>query len=163
MSDLNARLARLERDILASIKETAESIPNKLTIFVGEFLADPSFQQGLRTAKSGNLYYAQKNSSSRLRTLYGNIQRAITPNDRGNISNVKVSPKGVSVEYGYDPTTTVRSGTRSQSLEYAVINEKKRPFLLPGFSKFMNDRNGMTAIIKELETDIIDAFNQEFG
>ena len=163
MSDIAARLARLERGILAAVKDAAEEIPKELTIYVGEFMADPSYKTGLKTAKSGNLYYAQKNSSSRLRTLYGNIQRAITPGDRGNITKTQISSKGISVEFGYDTNTTVKSGTRSQSLAYAVINEKTRPFLQPGFAKFMNDKNGLSAILRELETAIIDEFNQEFG
>lgn len=163
MSDLSARLERLNRSILAAIKDAAEAIPNELTIFVGEFMADPSYKTGLKTAKSGNLYYAQKNSSSRLRTLYGNIQRAIAPGDRGNITKTRIDTRGITVEFGYDPSTKVKSGTRSQSLGYAVINEKTRPFLQPGFAKFMTDKNGAAAILRDLETDIVDAFYQEFG
>jgi hypothetical protein len=52
---------------------------------------------------------------------------------------------------------------------YAVYNEmgtaraKARPFLRPGFLDYMRDANGFKALIKELETTIVDEFLQEFG
>jgi hypothetical protein len=52
---------------------------------------------------------------------------------------------------------------------YARYNElgtsraKARPFLKPGFAAYMRDASGYKALIKELETAIVDEFLQEFG
>ena len=43
------------------------------------------------------------------------------------------------------------------------ITMKARPFLRPGLAQFEKDANGLPAILRELETAIIDEFNQEFG
>jgi hypothetical protein len=40
---------------------------------------------------------------------------------------------------------------------------KARPFLRPGLAQFEKDAGGLPAILRELETAIIDEFNQEFG
>lgn len=169
MSDLSQRLARLERGILAAVKDVAQNIPQELTIYVGDYLQGPQMKTGMVTAKSGNRYFKPLNSTDRLRTLYGNIQRAITPDEKGNISKVELRNGKFDIEFGYDPQTMVKSGTRNQSLMYAVYNEmgtaraKARPFLRPGFLDYMRDANGFKALIRELETTIVDEFMQEFG
>jgi hypothetical protein len=169
MSDISQRLARLERGILAAVKDTAQRIPQELSIYVGDYMQGPQMKTGMVTAKSGNRYFKPLNNTDRLRTLYGNIQRAITPGDKGNVSRVELRNGKFQIEFGYDPQTMVKSGTRNQSLMYAVYNEmgtaraKARPFLRPGFLDYMRDANGFKALIKELETTIVDEFMQEFG
>lgn len=43
------------------------------------------------------------------------------------------------------------------------ITMPARPFLRPGLRKFATDNNGLAAILRELEADIVDVFYQEFG
>lgn len=162
--DIGARLARLERGILAAIKQTVQSIPLELSAYVGEYLRDPSDQAGLKVSqRTGNRYYSVPNTTNRLRTLYGNIQRSITVGGKGNLTAVYQKGGIIGMQFGYDPLTPVRSGTRNQTLEYARINEKTRPFIEPGFRKYMTDANGFKAAMRELESAIVDEFYQEFG
>jgi len=167
MSDLSQRLARLERGILAAVKEVAQNIPEDLQVYTEDYL-NPN-EAGQKTAKSGQRYYPRPNTGTKLRTLYGNISRSLGQGGKGNISNVEFRNGKFEVEYGYDPRTPVKSGKINQTLMYALYNEmgtsraKARPFLKPGFAAYMRDANGYKALIRELETTIVDEFLQEFG
>jgi len=208
MSDIAARLARLERGILAAIKETSQNIPEELSIFI---LDEMDFTSSVKTKTGARKL--PKNSGSRLRTLYGNLTRALQPGGKGNISKSEFKQGKYTLEFGFDPTTKVTQGPRQGDLRYGLLHEyggtiphpggtpyifvgpgrvafiskakaqeyeaqtgikpketkphsiamPARPFLRPGLRQFMNDPNGLAAILRELETDIVDAFNQEFG
>lgn len=208
MSDIAARLARLERGILAAIKETSQNIPEELSIFI---LDEMDFTSSVKTKTGARKL--PKNSGSRLRTLYGNLTRALQPGGKGNVSKSEFKQGKYTLEFGFDPTTKVTQGPRQGDLRYGLLHEyggtiphpggtpyivveggkavfvsigkaqeieaktgrklpvtkphsitmPARPFLRPGLRQFMNDPNGLAAILRELETDIVDAFNQEFG
>jgi hypothetical protein len=175
MSDISQRLARLERGILAAVKEVTQNIPYELQIYTEDYL-NPN-ESGQKTAKSGRRYYPNNNTSGKLRTLYGNIARSLEPGGKGNFNKVEFRNGKFEVEYGYDPETQVISNGKTISLKYALYNElgakdrnakkgfraRARPFLKPGFAAYMRDANGYKALIKELETTIVDEFMQEFG
>ena len=208
MSDLNARLARLERGILAAVKETAQNIPEELSI---EILDQIDFTTSRKSKSGGRVL--PKNTGNRLRTLYGNLTRALQPRGKGNISKSEFKQGKYTLEFGFDPTTKVTQGNRQGDLRYGVLHEyggtishpggtpyifvgpgrvafiskakaqeyeaqtgitpkvtkphsitmPARPFLRPGLKAFLDSPNGMQAILRELETAIIDEFNQEFG
>lgn len=208
MSDIAARLARLERGILAAIKETSQNIPEELSIFI---LDEMDFTSSVKTKTGGRKL--PKNSGNRLRTLYGNLTRALQPGGKGNISKSEFKQGKYTLEFGFDPTTKVTQGPRQGDLRYGLLHEyggtiphpggtpyivveggkavfvsiakaqeieaktgrklpvtkphsitmKARPFLRPGLAQFEKDANGLPAILRELETAIIDEFNQEFG
>jgi len=89
--------------------------------------------------------------------LYGNIERSLIQNEKGNVSDVTIKNGIFTVAFGYDPSTSVQAGPRTTTLKYAVINEGKgRPFLDPGFRKYMSDAQGFKALMKELEADILE-------
>jgi hypothetical protein len=97
--------------------------------------------------------------------LYGNLTRAITPGEPGNISEVSVDRGVFTVNFSINTNEQVRAGTRTTSLVYAMLHElgkggqKARPFLRPGIAEYMKDQAGFAALIKELETDILDKLN----
>jgi hypothetical protein len=208
MSDLSARLARLERGILAAIKETSQNIPEELSI---EILDQMDFTTPGKSKSGARVL--PKNSGSRLRTLYGNLTRALQPGGKGNISKSEFKQGKYTLEFGFDPTTKVTQGNRQGDLRYGVLHEyggtiphpggtpyivveggkavfvsigkaqeieaktgrklpvtkphsitmKARPFLRPGLRQFETSPNGLPALLRELETDIVDVFYQEFG
>lgn len=208
MSDIAARLARLERGILAAVKETSQNIPEDLSVFI---LDEMDFTSSVKTKTGGRKL--PKNSGSRLRTLYGNLTRALQPGGKGNISKSEFKQGKYTLEFGFDPTTKVTQGPRQGDLRYGLLHEyggtiphpggtpyivveggkavfvsiakaqeieaktgrklpvtkahtitmPARPFLRPGLREFMNNPNGIAANLRELETAIIDEFNQEFG
>lgn len=133
--------------------------PEELSAYTSEFLRDTSesASDGLRIAKSKARYFTKPNTTNRLRSLYGNIERSMIPQGKGNISDVTIKNGIFTVAFGYDPSATVQAGPRSTTLKYAVINESKgRPFLDPGFRKYMSDAQGFKALMKELEADILE-------
>lgn len=157
MSDIQKRLRQAEAIILKRMKTLMDTAPYEMSAFVGEFLRDPSDKQGLKKSKkTGNRYYAVPNTTDRLRTLYGNIQRAITPRGKGNISKVEYRNGHFFLEFGIDTAMTVRAGTRSTTLEYAAINEATRPFIDPGFNKYFSDPEGWDALRQEFENMLIE-------
>lgn len=208
MSDIAARLARLERGILAAVKETSQNIPEELSIFI---LDEMDFTSSVKTKTGGRKL--PKNSGSRLRTLYGNLTRSLQPGGKGNISKSEFKQGKYTLEFGFDPMTKVTQGPRQGDLRYGLLHEyggtiphpggtpyivveggkavfvsigkaqeieaktgrklpvtkphsitmKARPFLRPGLREFMNNPNGLAAILRELETAIVDEFYQEFG
>jgi len=211
MSDIAARLARLERGILAAVKEASQNIPEDLSVFILEEMDITSKGAARKTSTGAKVL--PKNTGSRLRTLYGNLTRALRPGEKGNISKSEFKQGKYTLEFGFDPTTKVTQGPRQGDLRYGLLHEyggtiahpggtpyifvgpgrvafiskakaqeyeaqtgikpketkphsiamPARPFLRPGLRQFMNDPNGLAAILRELETDIVDAFNQEFG
>lgn len=208
MSDIAARLARLERGILAAVKETSQNIPEELSEFILQQMDSTSSTKTKTGARK-----LPKNSGSRLRTLYGNLTRALEVGGKGNISKSEFKQGKYTLEFGFDPTTKVTQGPRQGDLRYGLLHEyggtiphpggtpyivveggkavfvsiakaqeieaktgrtlpktkahtitmPARPFLRPGLREFMNNPNGMQAILRELETAIVDEFNQEFG
>ncbi len=157
MNAIQKALTRLERGILAVVKEAMQRQPEELAVFTGEYLRDPSDKSGLKKSKRGNLYFSTPNTTTRLRTLYGNITRATQPDNKGNISETTIQNGLISVEYGYDPNTSVKAGKRTTTLKYAVINENRgRPFITPGFKAYMNDAQGYKALLKELDAAILE-------
>lgn len=208
MSDIAARLARLERGILAAIKETSQNIPEELSEFI---LQQMDFTSSTKTKTGARKL--PKNSGSRLRTLYGNLTRALEVGGKGNISKSEFKQGKYTLEFGFDPTTKVTQGPRQGDLRYGLLHEyggtiphpggtpyivveggkavfvsigkaqeieaktgrklpvtkphsitmKARPFLRPGLRQFETSPNGLPAILRELETDIVDVFYQEFG
>lgn len=208
MSDIAARLERLQRGILAAVKETSQNIPEDLSVFI---LDQMDFTSSVKTKTGARKL--PKNSGSRLRTLYGNLTRALQPGGKGNISKSEFKQGKYTLEFGFDPTTKVTQGPRQGDLRYGLLHEyggtiphpggtpyivveggkavfvsiakaqeieaktgrklpvtkphsitmKARPFLRPGLAQFQKDAGGLPAILRELETAIIDEFNQEFG
>ena len=113
-----------------------------------------------RKAKSGARYYSQPNNSSELRTLYGNIQRALSPDGRfpGNITEVTTNATQVVLLSGIDTSATVKAGPRSTTLFYAELHElgkggqKKRAFLEPGIRDF--NKEEMPYILEEIADEL---------
>lgn len=211
MSDIAARLARLERGILAAVKEASQNIPEDLSVFILEEMDITSKGAARKTSTGAKVL--PKNTGNRLRTLYGNLTRALRPGEKGNISKSEFKQGKYTLEFGFDPTTKVTQGPRQGDLRYGLLHEyggtiphpggtpyivveggkavfvsiakaqeieantgrklpvtkphsitmPARPFLRPGLRKFETDNNGLPAILRELETDIVDAFYQEFG
>ena len=159
MNAIQKALTRLERGVLAAAKDAMQRVPDELYVATSEFLRDTSnsASDGLRIAKSKARYFTKPNTTKRLRSLYGNIERSLIQNEKGNVSDVTIKNGIFTVAFGYDPSTSVQAGPRTTTLKYAVINEGKgRPFLDPGFRKYMSDAQGFKALMKELEADILE-------
>lgn len=183
MNAIEESLKRLERGVLSAVKETMQRYPQELSIYVREYLIDPNKKDGLakrgkylntfanlskkkskKNKTAGDLYYTVPNKTKKLRTLYGNIQRAVTPKGKGNISEVELVGGKIVARYGIDGDTTVTAGSKTTTLTYAVEWDKgerptDRPFTTPGFKKFMSDAQGYKALMAELETAIVELAN----
>lgn len=163
-NDFARRIAKLEQQILADMKQTMQSAPIEISAFVQTFMRSPSDKKGLvRSQRTGNFYYNEPNTESRLRTLYGNLRRSIIVGQKGNYKSVEYRNGHFYIEFGYAPDTVVRAGTRNTTLEYGPINEKTRPFLEPGFAKYFADPEGWKALRQELEDSIFMRINQVFN
>lgn len=208
MSDIAARLARLERGILAAIKDTAQSIPELLSI---EILDQMDVVSSVKRPDGSRRL--PKNNTNRLRNLYNNLSEALQPGGVGNVSKWEFKQGRYSLEFGFNPMTKVTQGPRQGDLRYGLLHEyggtiphpggtpyivveggkavfvsiakaqeieaktgrklpvtkphsitmKARPFLRPGLAQFEKDAGGLPAVIRELETAIVDEFIQEFG
>lgn len=208
MSDIAARLARLERGILAAIKDTAQSIPELLSI---EILDQMDVVSSVKRPDGSRRL--PKNNTNRLRNLYNNLSEALQPGGIGNVSKWEFKQGKYSLEFGFNPMTKVTQGPRQGDLRYGLLHEyggtiphpggtpyivveggkavfvsiakaqeieaktgrklpvtkphsitmKARPFLRPGLAQFEKDAGGLPAVIRELETAIVDEFLQEFG
>jgi hypothetical protein len=172
MSSTAKRLEALQQIILREMKNTFQSVPYELSAFAGLFVGDPSDKTGLKKSKkTGNLYYSVPNQTDKLRRLYGNLLRSITPRQKGNYSKVDYKSGHFLIEYGYIPSTQVRAGTRTTTLEYVAMNEATdrgkstsiaRPFLEPGFSEYFNDPSGWESLRQNLEDLIVKELEKIF-
>ena len=109
-----------------------------------------------KVAKSGRRYYPDANTTNELRTLYGNIERAVSPKGKGNIFDVKVGKDGLILESGIDTNEKVETyNGKTVSLIYAAINDVKRPFLGLGFKEYVEQDypDAIEQILSELEDE----------
>lgn len=152
----NEYLDQLQRLVLSLAKSAVQRVPLEASFVVGEFKQGPQPSPGLVIAKkSKQRYYSVPNKTKKLRSIYGNIDRAITPGDKGNISNVTIEGGRIIVEMGIDTSVTVQSGNYSKSLAYAVINEKTRPYMTPGLALY--NKRDFPKLMDDLVTDLLDA------
>lgn len=169
MSSIEDRLKKLEQVILREIKTIAQSVPIGISAEVGDFLRSPDDKKGLvKSKKTGNLYYNEPNTTDQLRTLYGNIQRSTLVKGVGNYNKVEFKNGHFIIEFGYTPSTKVRSGNRMITLEYAEKHEtgkwggRPRPFLEPGFNQFFKNPEGWEYFRQEMEDMIYDELKRVF-
>lgn len=156
MNAVTSMLTTLERGIAEAAKQAMQEVPLHQSVYVGEFLHDPSYNTNQVITARGNRYYTKPNRTKTLRPLYGNIHRAVTPMDVGNVAHVELKSGIISATFGFDTSASVQAGTRKINLEYAAIQEKKRPFLSKGFAKFYKDPQGFKAILDDLQEAILE-------
>lgn len=167
----NKKLDDLEKAILREIKNLVDRAPLEISARVSDFLMSPSYKKGLKKSKNGNLYYSEPNTGTRLRSLYGNIRRAITIGKTGNYKSVTYKNGYFYVDFGYNPDTVVQAGNKTTTLKYAAMHEAEdrgkstsiqRPFVEPGFSKYMEEANGWEALRSEMEERIVQLIRSAF-
>lgn len=128
MKDMAERLARLDRSILRIVKDKAQEIPLALSAFILDRM--DSTKPERRKDGSRRL---PRNKTDRLRTLYGNLTRAVTPGGKGNLSEVKIKgTDNVAIDFGFDPTTKVTQGPRTGDLRYGMLHEYGGTIQHPG-------------------------------
>lgn len=127
MSSIEKRLAKLERGILAIVKDKTQRAAVELSSYVldqMEFTKPKKRKDGSRRLP--------RNSGSRLRTLYGNLSRAVTPGEKGNVNQITFDGKAMRLRFGFDPTTKVQQGPRVGDLRYGALHEKGGTIKHPG-------------------------------
>jgi hypothetical protein len=158
-------LTTVEREGLRAIKDAMQKAPLSIAPYVirnfSKMAAKPSSSRGakgLRKAKSGNLYWNEPNNTNKLRRLYGNLTRAVTPGERGNVTKTEIKDGAVVTTFSFDSSTTVKAGTETTTLLYGEKWEKgSRPFLGPGTKAYM--REEFPRLIKALQTELVDIYN----
>jgi hypothetical protein len=165
MNPIVDALKAVERDALRAIKAMLQRAPLRMNPYVvqnfSKVAAKPSTargSKGLRKAKSGNLYWNVPNRTNKLRRLYGNLLRAVTPDERGNVSKAEIKGGVVELTYSFETNTNVQAGTKATTLLYAEKWERStRPFLKPGTAVFM--RQEFPKMMRELQTELVDIYN----
>jgi hypothetical protein len=164
MNALTKAIENLQRVVLSTVKQRiVQEGPQILIAFYNDFL-QPSTVPDRQAKKSKRLYFSQPNTSNKLRTQYGNIQRALQEGEIGNITEVVIKNDTVSFISGINEQATVQAGPDRITLEYARFHEegtknfRARPFLNPGFALFMKE--GYPDIIEQIERDLLKAFNR---
>jgi hypothetical protein len=136
MSDMSERLTRLERDILGIVKKGAQTLPFEISAFVldrMDFTKPKVGKKGVRRLPP--------NKGDRLRTLYGNLTRALTPGQKGNVSEVSLGGKSiVNIKFGFDPKTQVKQGPRTGDLRYGVLHEYGGTIKHPGGTAYFSSK-----------------------
>lgn len=139
-----------------------QEAPERLLPYYERYLQSPNIKPD-RISKSGRRYYSEPNKTDKLRTLYGNLQRALTPDSRfpGNITEVTTNDKEVILLTGIDTDAKVKAGGRQTTLAYVAMNQAKdrgrstsraRPFQDPGVADFQKQE--MPKILKEISQEI---------
>lgn len=128
MSDIAERLARLDRSILRIVKGGAQQLPFMLSAFVLDRMDFTNPKKG-----KGGVRRLPPNKGTRLRTLYGNLTRALTPGEKGNINNITPGGRNLlTFKFGFDPLTQVKQGPRTGDLRYGMLHEKGGTIKHPG-------------------------------
>jgi len=128
-----ARLEMLERSIQAIIKSAMQRAPYELSAYI---LDQMVFTKPERR-KDGSRRLPP-NRGSQLRTLYGNLSRAVTPGEPGNVSIVEATSKDIiNIEFGFNPSTEVKQGKRTGDLRYGLLHEYGGTINHPGGTPYM--------------------------
>lgn len=160
----NEYLQRLQTAVLRAVKKGMQRAGDELSAYTLDYMQDPSKKEGLTKSKrtKGSLYYNVVNPTNRLRTLYGNLTRALIPGEQGNVNKVTIQGGTFVLGYGFDPDASVKAGPRTTTLFYGILHEqgnggqKKRPFLEPGIKEYLKDNSGFKALVREMMTDVLD-------
>lgn len=130
---VSERLKMLERSIQAIVKDAMQRAPYELSAYILDemiFTKPDKRKDGSRRLPP--------NRGSKLRTLYGNLSRALTPNERGNISKVTAGGKNlIELDFGFDPLQQVKQGNRTGDLRYGLLHEKGGTIPHPGGTPYM--------------------------
>jgi hypothetical protein len=122
------RLESLERAIQRIIKAAMQRAPGELSAYI---LDEMIFTKPERR-KDGSRRLP-KNRGTQLRTLYGNLTRALLPKGKGNISKVEADSKTIiNLEFGFNPLTSVKQGKRVGDLRYGMLHEEGGTIKHPG-------------------------------
>lgn len=142
MTEIEERLSRLERDILKIVKAGAQVLPGSISAFVLDRL-DP----GNPTKRKDGSRRNPPNKGDRLRSLYGNLERALMPGGKGNISEVNFGGRNiVNIKFGFEPTTQVKQGPRTGDLRYGVLHEYGGTIKHPGGTAYFT-KDGKTRFV----------------
>jgi len=132
---ITERLDRLNRAILSIVKDAMQRVPLELSAYV---LQNMTIGEQPRKTQLGNRRFDSPHGSNRLRTLYGNLTRAVTPGEPGNISRVEVNGANIiTAELGIAEDTKVRQGKRTGTLRYWRIHEYGGTINHPGGTPYM--------------------------
>lgn len=133
--DATERLERLNRSILAIVKDAMQRVPEELSAYV---LQNMTIGEQPRKTQLGNRRFDKPNTSNRLRTLYGNLTRAVQPGGPGNIARVEVNGANIiEASLGIAEDTKVRQGKRTGDLRYWRIHEYGGTVNSPGGTPYM--------------------------
>ena len=150
------QLTQLVPLLLAKVKGALISeAPSALQIRYSDHMHSPTDPRP-KVAKSGRRYYPDANTTNEIRTLYGNISRAVAPKGEGNIFDVRPSKNGLVLESGIDTNVKVETyDGKTVSLLYAAYNEKTRPFFGLGFKEYVEQDypEAIERILSELEDE----------
>lgn len=148
MSDIAERLARLDRSILRIVKGSAAQLPFMLSAFVLDRMDFTNPKKG-----KGGVRRLPPNRGTRLRTLYGNLTRALTPGEKGNVSNVITGGRDLlTIQFGFDPSTQVKQGPRMGDLRYGVLHEYGGTINHPGGTAYFM-RKGRPVFVSNAKAD----------
>jgi len=153
----------MQLKVLETVKaRMVQEAPQYLLAFYNDFL-QPTTVPDRKAKKSKRRYFSRPNDDNRLRTNYGNIQRALQKGETGNITEIVVKDGKVLLLSGIDTNKEVKAGPDRVKLEYARYHEegtknfRARPFLNPGFEMFVNQ--GLPEIIELIEDDLVKVYN----
>ena len=130
---VSERLKMLERSIQSIVKDAMQRAPYELSAYI---LDEMIFTKPER--RKDGTRKLPPNRGSKLRTLYGNLSRALTPKGKGNISKVVPDGKDIlSLQFGFNPIFPVKQGPRLGDLRYGLLHEKGGTIPHPGGTPYM--------------------------
>lgn len=161
MNPIVKAIQELEANIYKVVKRRLlQEGPQMLIAYYNDFLQPTTVPD--KKAKSGRRYFSRPNDKNKLRTQYGNIQRALQPGETGNITDVVIANGNVQLVSGIDTNAKVQAGPDTVSLMYAKWHEegtknfKARPFLNPGFEAFVKEE--VPKIMELIEGDLLELY-----
>ena len=148
--------AQMQRQANIMMREAHENV----RIYWSDFL-HPATEKNYRISK-GKLTKGQRiplaNTTKKLYTLYGNLQRALTPKQKGSISKIEEGKDDITTTtIGIDTSVEVNAGKYTPTLIYAEAHEETRPYFLPGIEAYIAE--AQPGYLKDIIADAVQAWD----
>lgn len=143
MNPIQESLDRLQRGVLATVKNTMQKAPIELSVYVHEFMDNTTKPDSSGKGKTKKRFFKDRNRGDKVRTLTTKLGSAMVPGQYGNVTKTEVNGGVISTEVGVDTT----------KIKHAMIHEHGGTIKHPGGTLYKMGANSKAIFLANNSPD----------